>query len=89
MLIRNNQATDLNAYEICMQLRAADLNAYRMRKPLTVWYRVPQISPAPVTRIISHFTTFLVISEKFCCGDIHTAIERSLEDVIMSFMNGF
>ena len=46
-----------NPYQIRMWFTAADSNVYQIRKPLAVWYRVSSISPAPLARILQHFTT--------------------------------
>ena len=61
--------------------RSIDSDAYRIRKPLTIWYRVPQISPSPKARILWRFTTysFLVTSKRLYCGGNRSAIKLSIE----------
>ena len=47
-----------NAYQSCALVGlGADLNAYQIRKPLTICYCVPSISLAHIARILSHFTS--------------------------------
>ena len=62
----NYQAIDSNAYQICTLLRAADLNGYWIRKPLTVLIVSNRFLPHlwPECFCISQFVPFLVIIKK-------------------------